>query len=188
LYFAPNFATIAWRFSSSARVFSPRALPLGEGAHRKTERFAEDQTHVRQRRDRVLQQPIVVFLVFLGGYAGQIVNANEDAEHVGLKIQCVGFPSLLKMSDRISADAAVQKGQVALGKLAAILGANDELIPMAEKMIGIVAATAMRDGIALEKNSGVLLEYRNVIGAVAPVDAAPPAIAVSNNATDETAI
>jgi hypothetical protein len=74
------------------------------------------------------QELVILLLVLLGGDAAtQIVDANQNAEQVGLEVDGVFLPALLQVSDGVPADAAVQERELPLRESAAELRGEDEL-------------------------------------------------------------
>ena len=99
---------------------------------------------------------IVLLLELFGGDAGiQVVDADENAEEVGLEIKGVWLPAAGEGGNGIAADAAVQEDQMPSGEFFTVLGGDDELVAVAENVVGIAVAApiAIRDGIALKQDS-----------------------------------
>jgi hypothetical protein len=95
---------------------------------RQAKRLAQHQPNAGELLYGVGQELVILLLVLLGGDAAtQIVDANQNAEQVGLEVDGVFLPALLQVSDGVPADAAVQERELPLRESAAELRGEDEL-------------------------------------------------------------
>ena len=113
-----------------------------------------------------MRENLVVDLFVLDQRHTAVVDADEDAEHVGLQFERVLLPALLQVEHRIAADATIDEVELQLGKRRPVLGRDDEHVPVPEDMVrvGAAPAIAVRDRIALEQDSGAGRESGNGLG------------------------
>ena len=124
--------------------------------------------HVRQGVARGLEQRGVLLLVVLHGavvsmveLVPEIVDPDQNAQHVGLEVDGIRRPALLQIRHLVPADAAIVELETPCGVGREHSRANEQRIPGAERarrirVGGLAVAAAVGDRVALKENDAAL--------------------------------